>query len=91
MKPFLKMTEDELMAFWSRYHRASRKDAAELCGGKFPGYIGAAASVANYACNLAVAKACRRRGDKAAAKIYDHAARISADSVPLHVRSHCRL
>ena len=83
---FRAMTEDELMAFWKRYHRASRRDAAELCGGKFPGYTGVAASAANFACNLAVAMGCRQRGDERAAKIYEHAAQIAFDDIPERLR-----
>jgi len=83
---FTAMTEDELMAFWKRYHRASRRDAAELCGGRFPGYTNVAATAANYACNLAVAMSCRRRGDERAAQVYDHAAQIALEEIPTELR-----
>ena len=80
------MTADELMAFWSRYRRPTRKDAVELCGRKFPGYTGVASSAANYACNLAVARRCRERGDETAAKCYDYAAQISLRDIPPALR-----
>ncbi len=75
------MTEKELMAFWSRYHRATRADAAELVG-KRPGYTNLAAVVANYACNKSVAMACRVRGDIQAASIYEHAADLCYNQLP---------
>lgn len=83
---FDEMGADELMAFWKRYHRASRRDAAELCGGRFPGYTGVAAAAANYACNLAVAMRCRERGDGRGAEVYGAAARIALESIPERLR-----
>lgn len=65
------MTHDELMNFWARYHRATRKDAAELIGDKRKGYIGLAADLANYACNKAVAMSCRLKGNINAATNYE--------------------
>lgn len=82
---FHEMSADDLMAFWSRYSRASRADAAELVG-RFPGYTVAAADAANYACNLAVAKRCRERGDERAASCYDVAAELARESIPGAVR-----
>ena len=83
---FTAMTENEVMAFWKRYHRATRKDAEALCGGRFPGYTTVAASAANYACNLAVAKGCRRRGDERAARVYDYAAQLALEDIPDRLR-----
>lgn len=82
MKPhFAKMTEEELMAFWARYHRASRKDAEQLIGDRRPGYIRLATAFANYACNVAVAKGCKRRGDLDGERIYKACARISQEKL----------
>lgn len=80
------MDVDELMAFWKRYHRANRRDAAELCGGRFPGYTRVAAAAANYACNLAVAMGCRERGDGRGDDVYRAAARIALESIPERLR-----
>lgn len=76
------LTEKELMDFWSKYHQASRKDAAELIGDKRPGYTNLAATLANYACNKATAISCRLRGDIDAAFIYEHAADICYNQLP---------
>ncbi len=65
------MSKEELMEFWARYHRPTRKDAEELVGDRSPGFTLVAAKAANYACNKAVAMTCREKGDTEAAKIYD--------------------
>lgn len=80
------MAPDELMAFWSRYHRATRKDAAELVGDRRKGYTNIAATAANYACNKAVAMQCRLRGDIQAASIYEHAAELCYERLPPDLR-----
>lgn len=64
---------EELMAFWGRYHRASRRDAEALVGDRRPGYTAVAATLANYACNKATATQCRLRGEVQAAEIYEDA------------------
>lgn len=76
------MTQGELMEFWSRYHRASRKDAEELVGDRRKGYTNIAAVVANYACNKAVAMTCRVKGDINAALIYEHSADLCYNQLP---------
>lgn len=83
---FTRASERQLMAFWSRYHRARRSDAEALLGSRFLGYTNVAASFANYACNLAVAMGCRASGKDLSAAIYDHAAQLSLDSIPLEHR-----
>lgn len=65
------MPHDDLMTFWSRYHRATRKDAQALIGDNRKGYTGLAADLANYACNKATAVSCRLRGDITAAQLYE--------------------
>jgi len=76
------MSSAELMAFWKRYHRATRKDAAELVGDTRKGYTNIAATLANYACNKAVAIDCRLKGDIQAALIYEHNADLCYDRLP---------
>lgn len=56
------MTEDELMKFWSKYHRPRRKDAEELIGDRRKGFTNIAADLANYACNKSVAMKLRLEG-----------------------------
>lgn len=75
------MSRDELWAFWLRYRQASRKEAAELCGETRAGYIATVKAVASYACNLAVAKDCRRRKDQLGAKIYMMCADVCLEGV----------
>jgi hypothetical protein len=79
------MPESELMAFWSRYHRPTRKDAAALVG-KRKGYIGLAQTLANYAVNKATAMTCRLRGDINAAQVYEHACDLCYDRLPEDLR-----
>jgi hypothetical protein len=76
------MTEAELMAFWSRYHRASRKDAAALIGDTRKGYTTIAATLANYACNKSVAMTCRAKGDIQGATVYEASAELCYNRLP---------
>lgn len=64
-------TSDDLMDFWARYHRGSRRDAAELIGDKRPLFTVYARNVAAYACNKAVAMQCRLRGEIDSATTYE--------------------
>ena len=86
---FDRMDQDELMAFWSKYHRPTRKDAEALVGDRRPGFTNVAAALANYACNRAVVLSCKERGDKDAAAVYEHAVRLCYDRLPSDVQ--CRL
>jgi hypothetical protein len=56
------MTEAELMAFWSKWHTATRAQAVTLVGVRKSApkltHI-----LANYACNKACAMGCRLKGD----------------------------
>ncbi len=65
------MTNAELMAFWKRYTRPTRKDAEALVGDRRPGFTNLSAKLANYACNKATAMTCRLKGDVRAASIYE--------------------
>jgi hypothetical protein len=76
------MTQEDLMAFWKRFHRATRKDAAELIGDRRKGFTTIAATLANYACNKAVAMTCRLRGDITAASTYEHACELCYAQIP---------
>ncbi len=84
MKRLGRMSEAELWAFWSRYRRVSRREAAELMGSTRTGYVKAARALANYACNWAVVKACRRRKDKLGVRIYTHCADVSLQDVDIN-------
>ncbi len=80
------MSQDELMAFWSRYNRASRRDAEQLIGGRRPGYTVVAATLANYACNKAVAIGCRLEGNIKSAQCYETHADLSYERLPEDLR-----
>lgn len=80
------MSQDELWAFWKRYHRPSRKDAAELIGDRRPGYTTLAALLASYACNKAVAMKCRLDGDITGASIYESHCDLSYERIPQDLR-----
>jgi hypothetical protein len=81
------MSHDDLMAFWSRYHRATRKDAAELIGDCRKGYTSLAGTLANLACNMAVAMSCRAKGDRDGAAIYDYSVALCFDRLPEDIRA----
>jgi hypothetical protein len=80
------MTCDELMIFWSRYHRPSRKDAEALVGDRRRGFTNIAAKLANYACNKAVAMGCRLDGNIESALIYDECADMCYEDLPSDVK-----
>lgn len=65
------MPEDELWAFWKRYGRPRRADAAELIGDTRRGYTTICGKLAGYASNKATAISCRLRGDIQAASVYE--------------------
>lgn len=84
---FERATSEQLMAFWARYHRPSRRDAEALCGARFPGYTNVAATFANYACNLAVLRGCRERGDsQQAIDCYEHSVVLCFRAIPQELR-----
>ena len=80
------MPESDLMSFWSRYHRASRKDAEALVGDKRKGYTGLAADLACYACNKAVAMGMRLKGDISGALNYERYCEIIYRNLPADLR-----
>lgn len=75
------MSQEELMTFWGRYHRATRKDAEALVGRR-PGFTVLAAKLANYACNRAVALSCRESGNIPGALVYEHAMGLILEGLP---------
>jgi hypothetical protein len=80
------MGADELMAFWAKYNRPSRKAAAELLGHNRRGYMKTAETLANYACNKATAIRCREKGDIQAAQIYESCCDLAYDRLPAEAR-----
>ncbi len=80
------MTHDALMAFWKRYHRASRRDAEDLVGDRRKGFTNIAADLANYACNKAVAMTCRLEGKVDTALGYERQADIIHSRLPFDLR-----
>ena len=65
------MSADELMEFWSRYCRPTRKDAEALIGDRRKGFTVICGILAAYACDKAVAMKARLRGDIATALKYE--------------------
>lgn len=78
------------MSFWSRYNRPSRKDAEELIGDRRKGFTVIASGLANYACNLAVARGCREEGKLDSAEIYDYSVKLCFDRLPPDVQAEIR-
>jgi hypothetical protein len=62
---------NELLDFFSKYHRPTREDAEQLFGAKPTGYVRTAKDLANYAMNKAAAMRCRERGDVQTALSYE--------------------
>ncbi len=65
------MPADELMDFWKKFQRPSRKDAEELVGDRRRGYTTIAGKLAGYASNKATAVRCRQKGKIASAESYE--------------------
>jgi hypothetical protein len=80
------MTEAELMAFWSKYHRPTRNDAATLVGDRRKGFTVIATTLANYACNKACAISLRLKGEVERAQTYEHACDLSYSQLPEDLR-----
>jgi hypothetical protein len=80
------MTREELMQFWQRYHRPSRRDAAALVGDRRAGYTNIASSLASYACNKAVAIRCREEGNISSAACYEQHADMIYQRLPADLR-----
>lgn len=79
------MSPDDLMAFWARYNRPSRKDAERLVGRR-KGFTSIVGSLAGYASNKATAMRCRERGDIQAATVYETIADNIYNGLPADVR-----
>jgi hypothetical protein len=80
------MSKDDLWAFWQVYHRPSRDDAEKLIGDRRKGFTNLASSLANYACNKAVAMGCREKGDIKGALCYEKHADLSYERLPEDIR-----
>lgn len=80
------MTSTELMAFWKRYHRPTRKDAAELIGDRRKGFTNLTSALAAYACAKACAMDLRLKGEIARATTYEEACDIAYDCLPEDLR-----
>lgn len=80
------MSEDELMAFWKRYNRPTRADAEELIGDRRKLFTVITSHLASYAVNKATSMGCRKRGDLAAATLYEGIAERIYERLPDDVR-----
>lgn len=67
------LSRDELMTFWARYNRPSRKDAERLVGRR-KGFTTLCGSLAAYASNKATAMRCRENGNIETALSYERIA-----------------
>lgn len=80
------MTPDDLMAFWKRYARPTRRDAEALVGDRRPGFTTISGSLAGYASNKATAMRCRERGEVQAALVYEKICETIYGELPSDVR-----
>lgn len=76
------MDPEDLMKFWSKYHRPTRKDAEEIVGDCRPGFTKLASTLACYACNKAVAMEQRAKGNIQSAEIYERHCELVYDRLP---------
>lgn len=76
----------ELQAFWVKYHRGTRKLAAELIGDKRPGYTTLANKLAAYALNKACAMQLRLEGKISQAVTYEEGCDIIYSQIPDDLR-----
>lgn len=80
------MSSEDLMAFWKRYARPSRKDAEALVGDRRRGFTTISGSLAGYASNKATAITCRLRGDVNAALVYERICEVIYEKLPSDLR-----
>lgn len=80
------MTEAELRAFWSKYHRPTRKNAAALVGDRRKGYIGICHTLAVYAMSKGCAVRLRTVGEIARAMTYEHSCELRYNELPEDLR-----
>lgn len=66
------MCRDDLMEFWSKFNRPSRKDAEKLIGDTRRGYTVLAGRLAAYAANKAAEMRCREAGKMGGAESYNN-------------------
>lgn len=77
----------DLMEFWARYTRPTRKDAEALVGDRRKGYIGISATLASYACNLHVAYNCQVKShDRHGVDVYLHSVDRCWEDLPQDMR-----
>jgi len=79
------MTEGELSAFWSKYHRASKKAAVALVGDR-PHSVGVAATLAAYALDKSCAMKLRKEGDIKGAMVYEESMDLRYKTLPVDIR-----
>ncbi len=80
------MDKGELMEFWKRYARPSRKDAEELIGDRRKGFTTISGTLAAYASNKATAISCRLKGKIDAALGYEEACEKIYERLPADLR-----
>lgn len=79
---FDSMSAEELMQFWKRYTRPTRKDAEALIGDRRKGFTTLCGALAAYACDKAVAIGCRLRGEIDTAMGYERSADMRYEALP---------
>jgi hypothetical protein len=79
------MEPSELWEFWSKWHVTTKRKAVELVGVRKDAKR-VVETLANYACNLAVAKKLRLEGDIDTASIYERCCELCYERLPDDVR-----
>lgn len=79
------MSASDLMQFWHRFNRPSRKDAERLVGRR-KGFTTLCGSLAAYASNKATAMRCRENGNIDAALSYERIADGIYDRLPADLK-----
>ena len=79
------MNQDELRAFWAKWHVTTKKKAVEFTGVRRDAKK-IMETLANYAINKSCAVGGRLAGDITTATIYEHSCDLCYDRLPVDVR-----
>lgn len=81
------LSHTDLMDFWKRYSKPTRKDAEELVQDRRTGYLRISATLANYACNLHIAYQCQvNNHDRHGVNVYLQCADLCWEQLPHDVQ-----
>jgi hypothetical protein len=83
---FDSMNKEELVEFWVKYNRPTRKECIELIGDNRKGYTSIVSSLAAYAINKSCAMGLREEGKIEGAQFYEQICDDIYDEIPEDLR-----